>query len=307
LTAVYSSNTEITAGPSMCKPSTESGASRFTVAANRHATLLKSASLLVIVICAILIARKLPFGPVLQSLQDWIASIGLWGPIVFAILYVVAVVLMLPASPFTLIAGATFGLIGGTILASLASTTGAALTFLISRYLARERIARLLHHYPKVAAIERAVSLRGWRIVALLRLSPAVPFNLQNYLYGLTGIGFRTCVLTTWVAMLPGTFLYIYVGHAGRVGLEAASAGDRTRSPAEWVMMAVGLLATIAVTAYVARVAHRVLKEYTDIEKSSVLAPVNSNTVSVTLGWPWGATVAVMVALIMVVIAVTIP
>ena len=94
----------------------------------------------------------------------------------------------------------------------------------------------------------------------MLRLSPAVPFNLQNYLYGLTRIGFRPCVLTSWVAMLPGTLMYVYLGHAGRAGLEAAS-GGRARSPAEWAILVVGLAATVMVTVYVTRLARKALHE----------------------------------------------
>ncbi|HZW31908.1 MAG TPA: VTT domain-containing protein, partial [Isosphaeraceae bacterium] len=96
-------------------------------------------------------------------------------------------------------------------------------------------------------------------IVALLRLSPLVPFNLQNYLYGLTAIRFWPCVLTSWVAMLPGTVLYVYLGHAGRAGLEAL-AGRRGRSPAEWTLLAVGLAATLLVSVYVTALARRAIR-----------------------------------------------
>jgi uncharacterized membrane protein YdjX (TVP38/TMEM64 family) len=82
----------------------------------------------------------------------------------------------------------------------------------------------------KFAAIDGAIAEGGWKIVALLRLSPAVPFNLQNYLYGLTPIGFWTCWLTSAVTILPGTFLYIYLGHVAGQGCKPPAARAR-KSP----------------------------------------------------------------------------
>ena len=159
-----------------------------------------------------------------------------------------AVVAFVPASALTLAAGAVFGLAVGTVTASLASTTGAAASFLISRYLARGLVTRKFGDDPRFAAIDREISRSGALIVALLRLSPAVPFGLQNYLYGLTGIGFWTYLLTSWAAMLPGTVMYVYLGYLGRAGLDAAGGSGRTRTPLEWALLAVGLAATVAVT-----------------------------------------------------------
>ena len=109
----------------------------------------------------------------------------------------------------------------------------------------------------RFGAIDRAIGEAGWKIVALLRLSPAVPVNLQNSLYGLTPIRFWPYVLTSWIAMLPGTFLYIYLGHVTGTAL----GGDRTRTTGEWVMLVVGLLATVVVTVYITRLARRKLNE----------------------------------------------
>lgn len=275
--------------------------------ANRYATAAKWVSAALIAVSVLLIVRRLPLGPAVQALEEWIASLGFWGVAVFVVLYVIAVVFMFPASPLTLAAGALFGLAGGTAAASVGSTTGAALTFLIGRHLARDRVAKWVVRYPKFAAIDRAVSAGGWRIVGLLRLSPAIPFNLQNYLYGVSGIRFWPCVLTSWAAMLPGTFLYVYLGHVGRAGLEASTGEGRTRSPAEWAMMAVGLLATIAVTVYTTRLARRAIREQAVIEKAddSVRA-TEAVTDPPPKRWPWGATAVVGMAVVAVTTAAVI-
>ncbi|VTT99550.1 Putative uncharacterized protein OS=Rhodopirellula baltica (strain SH1) GN=RB11207 PE=4 SV=1: SNARE_assoc: DUF547 [Gemmataceae bacterium] len=275
--------------------------------ANRYATLTKWVSVALVALSVLLILRRLPLGPVMQALEEWIASLSTWGPVVFVVLYVIAVVFVFPASPLTLAAGALFGLAGGLAVASVGSTTGAALAFLVARYLARDRVAKWVERYPKFAAIDRAVGAGGWRIVAMLRLSPAVPFNLQNYLYGLTRIRFWPCVLTSWAAMLPGTFLYVYLGHVGRAGLDASAGAERARTPAEWALMAVGLLATVFVTVYVTRLARRALKQYGDIEKPNVqgTAPVTGEAAR-PKGWPWGTTALATFALVTVGVAVAV-
>jgi uncharacterized membrane protein YdjX (TVP38/TMEM64 family) len=203
-------------------------------------------------------ARGLSAGRALAISRAWVAGLGAWGPLGFGLAYAAAVVAMAPASVLTIAAGAIFGPVLGTVVVSLASTAGAGLAFLIARGLGRGVVERRLRRDPRFAAIDRAVAADGWKVVALLRLSPAVPFNVQNYLYGLTGIGFAPYLLTSWLAMLPGTFLYVMLGHAGLAGLEAT--GGRARTPAEWAMIGVGLAATLALTVYLTRVARRALR-----------------------------------------------
>ncbi|ELP31041.1 VTT domain-containing protein [Rhodopirellula baltica] len=217
-------------------------------------------SIAVVVASLLVIIRTLPFDVVTSAMNEWIGSLGWWGPVVLVLLYIIATVLFVPGTILTLAAGAIFGLLVGTIVVSIGSTIGAALAFLISRYVARERVAELAKDNRRFAAIDRAIEEGGWKIVGLLRLSPALPFNLQNYLYGLTPIRFWPYVLTSWIAMLPATFLYVYLGHV----TGAAVGADRERTTAEWAMLAVGLLATIAVTVYVTRLASRKLDEQVD-------------------------------------------
>jgi len=220
---------------------------------------IRLASAVITILALLAIARLLPMGRIVDFLGAAVQDMGIWGPLVFAAVYVVATVLMLPGAALTLAAGAIFGLVWGTVAVSAGSTTGAALAFLIGRYLARDTVERRLGRFPKFRAVDRAVSEGGWKIVALLRLSPAIPFNLQNYLYGLTAIRFWPCVIASWIAMLPGTFMYVYLGYAGRAGVAAAAGESAGRSPAQWAMLGVGLLATIAVTVYVTKLARRAI------------------------------------------------
>ncbi|MEX0655130.1 MAG: TVP38/TMEM64 family protein [Phycisphaeraceae bacterium] len=223
----------------------------------RVANGLKLGSFAVIVASLLATAALLPRERVAQLLMDWLAAAGIWGPVAFILLYILFTVLMLPGSILTILAGALFGLLWGTVAVSIGSTLGVAAAFLIARYLARDAVARKVQSFPRFAAIDRAVAGGGWKIVALLRLSPAVPFNLQNYLYGLTAIGFWPAVLASWAAMLPGTFLYVYLGRA--VGL--ALLQPRELTPVEWAFFGVGLALTVVVTVYVTRLARRAIQQ----------------------------------------------
>ena len=127
-----------------------------------------------------------------------------------------ATVLFLPCSVLTVGAGFAFGIAWGTLVVSIGSTTGASLAFLISRYVARDRIVAIAEKNAKFKAIDRAIGRQGWKMVGLLRLSPAIPFNLSNYVYGLTAVRFWPYVLASWIGMFPVTLLYVYLGAFGQ-------------------------------------------------------------------------------------------
>lgn len=199
--------------------------------------------------------------PALGSLRnalEQLATASASRPGAFVALYSLAVVLMLPASALTIAAGALFGPGLGFLLVTLGANLGAMAAFLIARYLAREPLISRYAGSPRFQAIDRAITAQGWWFVALLRLSPLVPFNLQNYLYGLTGLPFGVCTLTSLVAMLPGTALYVGLGSAGRLGLGLVRGGT-ARTPAEWALLGLGFLATLVVTVVLARAARREL------------------------------------------------
>jgi uncharacterized membrane protein YdjX (TVP38/TMEM64 family) len=287
----------------MNEPSNDTPSSGLTETVNRFAPAIQWVSVGLIVLSIVLIFRQLPVGQAVQALAEWIEGLGFWGPLAFGLIYIAAVVALMPGSALTLAAGALFGLIGGTAIGSMASTTGAALAFLISRYLARDRIAAKLQQYPKFDAIDKTISKSGWKIVALLRLSPAVPFNVQNYLYGLTGIRFWPYLLTSWLAMLPATFMYVYLGDLGRESLQAVGRAERVRTPAEWAMLIMGLFATAALTTYLTRLVRATLREQIGVAEAFELKPDSQAGRSSQKGWPWRATAAAILAALALVVA----
>jgi uncharacterized membrane protein YdjX (TVP38/TMEM64 family) len=201
------------------------------------------------------LARLLPAEAWLASFQRRTEAFGWWAPLLYGAVYVAAALLLVPGALLTVGAGLLFGVARGTALVLLAATTAAALAFLLARHAARHRVERWAARDPRFLAIDAAIREQGWKVVALLRLSPLVPFSLSNYLYGLTAVRFWPYVAASGVAMLPGTLLYVSIGAAGR-----AVAGKGGRDPLEWALLAAGLLATAAATVLVGRAARRELR-----------------------------------------------
>jgi uncharacterized membrane protein YdjX (TVP38/TMEM64 family) len=197
----------------------------------------------------------------LASFLEWVQSVGPWGAVLFAAAYVPAAVLLVPGSLLTLGAGFVFGLVKGTVIVSVGSTAGAAAAFIVGRSIARDWIERRLAGRPKMAAIARAVETEGFKIVLLTRLSPILPFNLLNYAFALTAVPFRKYVLASWIGMLPGTIMYVYLGSAAN-SLAAILSGDQARSAGQQILFVIGLAATVAATIIVTRTARRALDEF---------------------------------------------
>lgn len=182
----------------------------------------------------------------------WLRSLGPYAPLAFVLLYIVSCLAGVPGTPLTLAAGWLFGLLWGTVWVSLASTLGATGAFLVSRYVARGAVSRWVTRYPRADAIDKALAEQGVFAVLLLRLSPVLPFNVLNYLLGVTRISLPAYVLGSWVGMLPGTFMYVYAGSLLRE-IGDAAVGQQAPHALRIVAALVGFVATVAVTLLVTR------------------------------------------------------
>lgn len=205
-------------------------------------------------------ALVLPLSAWSTDLVAWIRGAGALGVAVYAAAYIVATVLLLPGSILTLGAGFAYGPLLGTMLVSPVSVTAATLAFLLGRTSARRRMQARMSGDPRFVAIDEAVGRNGLRLVILLRLSPVFPFNVLNYALGLTQVGLRDYVLGSFVGMLPGTFLYVYLGSL--VTSVTSLAGDRPSGGfAQEIFYWGGLAATVVVTVLIARIARRALND----------------------------------------------
>lgn len=236
-------NPDKTPAPPAKKPG---GKSRFTF--------MRLLQLIAVGIVLFVVAKEFHAQDRLKQALDWISQLGPWGAVIFIAIYVVATVLFIPGSVLTLGAGAVFGVAWGSVYASIGSTLGATCAFLVGRYFARDAIARKIEGNDRFAAIDKAVAKEGWKIVGLTRLSPVFPFTLLNYAFGLTRVKLSHYVLASWIGMMPGTVMYVYVG-----SLAKAATGTHNRTTGEWALYGVGLLATVIVTVFVTRIAKQAL------------------------------------------------
>jgi uncharacterized membrane protein YdjX (TVP38/TMEM64 family) len=205
----------------------------------------------------------MPDRNILVWLLEWVQGIGFWGGVLFAAAYVPAAVLLVPGSLLTLGAGFVFGVAKGTLIVSAGSTAGAAASFLVARTVARDWVSRRLAGRPRLAAIGRAVEKEDFKLVLLARLSPVLPFNLLNYAFGLTRVRFGKYLLASWIGMLPGTVMYVYLGSAA--GSIAGLLSEETpRSAGQQVLFMLGLAATVAAVVVITRAARRALDEMVD-------------------------------------------
>ncbi|AFY34159.1 TVP38/TMEM64 family protein [Calothrix sp. PCC 7507] len=197
---------------------------------------------------------------ILLNALQWIDSLGAVGAIAFIGLYIIATIAFLPGSILTLGSGVVFGVVWGSLYVFIGATLGATAAFLVGRYLARNWVASKIASNKKFAAIDQAVGREGLKIVLLTRLSPIFPFNLLNYAFGITGVTFKDYFIGS-VGMIPGTIMYVYIGslagNLARIGTEA----QPTNTTIQWVIRIIGLIATIAVTAFVTRLARKALEE----------------------------------------------
>ncbi len=225
----------------------------------RRASAAARAALAALIVAGIVAsATYLDFEQSFRDALAWISRLGPFGFLIFAGLYILACVLMLPGSILTLGAGALFGVAKGSIVVSVAATLGASCAFLVGRYLARDWVAARIAGNPRFRAVDEAVATEGWKIVLLTRLSPVFPFNFLNYAFGLTKVTLRDYLFASWLGMIPGTVMYVYVGSLAG-DLARVGAGGHDRTAGEWIVYGVGLLATVLVTVLVTRVARKAL------------------------------------------------
>jgi uncharacterized membrane protein YdjX (TVP38/TMEM64 family) len=223
-------------------------------------------ALIAIVIALFFAMRFLPVQQWLRSFNDWVGQMGVAGIFIFIGVYAIATVLLAPGAILTIGAGFAFGLWKGFLAVSAGATLGASLAFLVARFIARDKVEAIAKRNEKFRKIDNAIGKHGAKLVFLLRLSPVIPFNLSNYFYGLTGVRFWPYVLASWVGMMPGTLLYVYIGTVGKVAVSAAAGEAMKRGWQYWTFLSVGLAATIAATIWVTKIARDALKEKADVK-----------------------------------------
>ncbi|SDO80137.1 SNARE associated Golgi protein [Rhodoferax sp. OV413] len=198
-----------------------------------------------------------------QDVQAWVEAVRAFGGIgvaLYAACFLLASLMFVPASPMAAIAGFLYGPLWGALLVSLVGVVSAALAFAIGRTAARPWVRRRLQAHPRLAAVDTAVATGGFRIVFLLRLASIVPFAPLSYALGASRISGRSFVLASWLGLLPGSFLYVYLGSlvsdVGQILNGEAAGGDAARL-LTWVGLAAAVLAVLTIARFARNAVHQ--------------------------------------------------
>ncbi|NEQ72566.1 MAG: TVP38/TMEM64 family protein [Okeania sp. SIO2C9] len=236
---------------------------RNTHAQRKFKKLCKFFLLFLVVISLIIAAKYFNLPELLKNILIWIETLGIWSPVAFIIIYNLATLLLIPGLVLTMGGGVIFGVLWGAIYVFFASTLGATIAFIIGRYISRDWVYQQLHQHPKFQVVDLAVVKEGFKIVFLTRLCPLFPFNLLNYAFGVMQVSLKDYILGS-LGMIPGTIMYVYIGSiAGDITLIGTSQ-QPTNSTVEltkWIINIVGLIATVAITIYLTRLAKKALEE----------------------------------------------
>lgn len=213
-----------------------------TTTADQKPAWIKWVIYLAILVGVVVLYKQLPIDTWVTNFRVWVEDQGPLGWIICIVTYALAAFFLIPGSILTLTMGLAYGL-WGFVIVVIGATIGAGLSFLASRYLLSDYIHGKFGEKPIFKALNEAIKEEGWKVVGLMRFSPAVPFSLQNWLFGVTQVGFIPYILATFFGIMPGSLLYVW---AASVGGEAASGADT--SVAQYALYAIGIVATLAVT-----------------------------------------------------------
>lgn len=221
-------------------------------------TLFRRVAIAVVALAGVVALGRAAGGEI-PRFAAWVAAHGPWAPLAYIGGYALLTVAFVPGALPTMAAGVVFDLVPGTIYAFLGEVLGGATAFWLARGAARPLVEKRLGHSPRFIALDHAVAQQGRRIVMMLRLSPAVPFNLLNYALGITTIRFADYLIAS-VTMLPGALLFVYYGKL--LGDVAALAGGAPvpRDALYWTTTIAGFALTVAVSVALARIATRALR-----------------------------------------------
>lgn len=207
---------------------------------------------------AVTVAYWLPVRQWFLVFEAYVRQLGGLGPLLVILAYIASTVFFIPGSALTIGSGTLFGLQTGFIVVFIGANLGALCSFLLARSFLREKVAAWAAAHPKFRSLDQAIGRQGFKMVLLTRLSPVFPFVLLNYFLGLTAVRTGAYALATLLGMVPGIFLYVYVGAAARDALAGQSAAADLY---QQMLKYIGLAATVAVVVVVTRVARKALRE----------------------------------------------
>ncbi len=246
----------------------------------RRAVFVQVAGLLIVSLGLLVVSRFVAVADTLAAVQERVMHLGAWSAICYPLLYACCNVLLLPGGFLSIGGGFFFGLWWGFLIILVGNVAGAAISFFISRWIGRRWLRRKLMRNATLEALEPAVEREGWKIILLSQLHPLFPTSLLNYLYGLTQIRFRTCMLWVAVGQAPGLFLYAYLGTLGQLGLNLVRGKSHPRG-VEYLVWGGGLVTSIVVLVLLGRIALRLLQEAENAARTKASSTIDPDLAAI--------------------------
>lgn len=219
---------------------------------------------------------------VIMDFQDWVALNPGLGTVVYALVYAMATVMMVPGLILTVGAGIVFsgafgiaiGILVGVLVVLVGASIGAVGAFLVGRYVARTWVETFVSARPKLKALDGLMQEKGAFVMLLLRLSPLVPFNVFNYVMGVFSVTLKDYAIGL-VGIIPGTIAFVAVG----VSVEMVGDADVASNPVVLSVTIIGTLLAIAASIYISILARRVLKKDLEPQEPAIeMQSLNEST-----------------------------
>src|SRR6184192_3953687 len=229
-------------------------------------------ALVIAIVVAIVLSRFVPIVSFIEASQQHVMSWGAWGAVCYPLLFAACNILLLPGGILAVGGGFFFGLWWGFFIVLVGNLVATAISFALSRWIARRWFQQKLSHNPTLNALEPAVEREGWKIILLSQLHPLFPTSLLNYLYGLTRIRFRICILWIAIGQAPGLFLYSYLGTLGQLGLNLARGRTHPRAIEYWIWLG-GFASAAIILILLGRIALQLLQQAQEEARFQAIHP----------------------------------
>jgi uncharacterized membrane protein YdjX (TVP38/TMEM64 family) len=215
---------------------------------------------------AVTLSRFFPIVSFVEALQERVMSWGTWAGICYPLLFAACNILLLPGGVLAVGGGFFFGLWWGFVIVFAGNIVSTAISFSLSRFVARRWFQRKLSANPTLRALGPAVERESWKIILLSQLHPLFPTSLLNYFYGLTRIRFSTYMLWASIGRMPGLFFYAYMGTLGQLAVRIMRGKSYPRTLEYWIWGG-AFITTVLLLVVLGRVARRAIQ--TPLERVS--------------------------------------
>jgi len=226
----------------------------------------------VAVLCAIALAvafsRFFPLVTFVAAVQERVMNWGAWAAICYPLLFAACNILLLPGGVLAVGSGFFFGLWWGFLIVFTGNIISTAISFALSRSVAREWVQQKLSVNPTLRALGPAVERESWKIILLSQLHPLFPTSLLNYFYGLTRIRFGTYMLWASIGRMPGLFFYAYLGTLGQLAVRIMRGKNYPRTLEYWIWSG-AFITTILLLVVLGRVARRATRTPSNVRSNT--------------------------------------